>query len=635
MLDILRQGAQSWGIKILFGIIIAVFVLAFGMNRMNNDTSSVVATVNDSPILFKHYQERLQRNLELIRSQNPNVTTEMLEQMGFKKQILEQIVVEELMLQQASALGLSVSKEELAKQIHLIPAFQKDGKAFDADTYQNVLRANNLTPGKFESEFMRGMVMDKLRSYVGMTGSLGEDQARDYYEYGRSSAVVSYLKYPWEAYRDQVNATEEKIAEQYAARKDAFAVPARAKIGYLLLTPATLADTAAVPDQEVQAYYDKHKEKFKIEEQVKARHLLVRVDENAPEADVAKAMDTIKAAQADLKAGKTFEETAAKYTEDPSGTQTGGELGWFGRNRMVKPFEDAAFALEKGAVSEPVRTQFGFHLIKVEDKKAAGYEEFPAVADSIRRIIAQDRAAETLQDRLDQALEMVLGGEGLEAVAKAIGLGLEVRKTDFCTREQGPNELPGLSPENTSALFDLAVNATTQSPLTFEDGYLMATKLEQVEASVKPLDAVREGLVASVIRDEAMKLAKADADADLARVMKGEAPTGAANATATETEPFGRQGSIPGLGANPQFVAKAFETAPGSWLPEAYAFPTGFVLAKTVKVIPPSAEEWAAEKDMWLSSLNQRTEEQAVQAFVADLRAKADVRITNPALLEN
>lgn len=630
MLDILRQGAQSWGIKILFGIIIAVFVLAFGMNRMHNDKTTVVATVNDAPIHLQPFQERLQRNLELIRRQNPNVTSEMLAQMGFKRQILDQMVAEELMLQQAATLGLTVSKEELAKQIHLIPAFQKDGKAFDPETYQNVLRANNLTPGKFESEYMRSMLMDKLRDYVGITGRIGEAQARDFYDFGRSMAVISYLKYPWENYKGMVNATEEKVAEQYAARKDAFAVPARAKVDYLLLTPEALADTASVTDQEVEAYYAQHKDDFKIEEQVRARHILVRAAENATEADVAKAMDVVKKAQADLKSGKTFDETAAKYTEDPSGTKTGGELGWFGRGRMVKPFEDAAFALDKGAVSEPVRTQFGFHLIKVEDKKAAGFENVKDVAAKIRSAIAEDRATETLQDRLDQALEMVLVGEGLDAVAKA--LGIKVRTTGLFTREQGPEELAGLSPENTAALFDLALNATTHTPLSFEDGYVLAAKREQVDATVKPLDEVREDIVAAIIRDEAMKLAKADADADLAQLLKGETPAGA---KPVETEPFVRQGAIPGLGANQQLSAKAFEVAPGSWLPEAYALPTGYVLAKAVKVTPPTPEEWSAEKDLWISTLNQRTEDQAVQAFMADLRAKADVRLTNPALIDN
>ncbi|PKN42562.1 MAG: hypothetical protein CVU60_06120 [Deltaproteobacteria bacterium HGW-Deltaproteobacteria-18] len=632
MLDILRQGAQSWGIKILFGIIIAVFVLAFGMNRTQNDNTTVIATVNDSPIHFQPFQERLQRSLELARSQNPGLTAEVLAQMGFKRQILEQMIIEELMLQQAAKLGLTVSKEELAKEIHLIPAFQNESKVFDPGAYQNVLRANNLTPGKFESEYMRGMTMDKLRSYVGLPGRLGEDQARDFYTYGRSTAVISYLMYPWERYQDQVNATEERISEYYEARKANYAVPARAKIDYLLLNPATLADLSLVSPEETEKYYAEHKEQFKVEEQVKARHLLVRVDEGADEAGVEKAMQTIKAAQKDLAAGKSFAEVAAKYTEDPSGTQTGGELGWFGRGRMVKPFEDAAFALEKGAVSEPVRTQFGFHLIYVEDVKSAGYEDFESVATDIASIIAEDRAAETLQDRLDQALEMVLVGEPLDAVAKAIGLKLEVRGTGYFTKNQGPRELPGLSPENVQTLFDLPLDITTQSPLPIANGYLLATKREQVAESVQPLEAVRTEIVAAITREEALKMAKAAGDKDLELLLKGES---LADASPKETEPFGRQGSINGLGMNQLLSAKAFETESGSWLPESYAFPEGYVLAKAVKVTPPADEEWAAEKDLWLTSLNERAEEQTVQAFVADLRAKADVRITNPALLDN
>lgn len=632
MLDILRQGAQSWGIKILFGIIIAVFVLAFGMDPAQNDRATVIATVNDTPIQFQPFQERLQRSLELARSQNPGLTPEVLAQMGFKRQILEQMIVEELMLQQASKLGLSVSKEELAKEIHLIPAFQSEGNVFDPASYQDVLRANNLTPVKFESEYMRGMIMDKLQTYVGLPGRLGEGQARDFHTYGRSTAVISYLVYPWERYQDQVNATDERVAEYYESRKANYALPARAKIQYLLLTPETLADTQAVSIEEREAFYAENKERFKVEEQVMARHMLVRVDEDADAAEVEKAMAIIQSAQADLKAGKSFAEVAAKYTEDPSGTQTGGELGWFGRGRMVKPFEDAAFGLAKGAVSEPVRTQFGFHLISVEDMKAEGYEEFQSVEQDIAGLIAQDRATDTLQDRLDQALELVLAGESLETAAQTIGLRLAARESDFFTRTQGPVELPGLSPENVQILFDLPQELTTQSPLPIADGYLLATKSVQVAESTRPLEEVKAEIIAAVIREEALKMAKATADHDLELLLKGETP---ADAAPVESEPFGRQGTISGLGMNQMLAVKAFETELGTWLPESYAFPQGYVLAQAVKVTPPSDEEWAAEKDLWLSSLNQRAQEQTLQAFIADMRAKADVNIPNPALLDN
>ena len=120
MLDILRQGAQSWMIKVLFGIIIAVFVLAFGMNRVDHDRGTTVATVNGEPILFQQFQDRLQRSLEMVRAQSPGMSSEMLAQMGFKKQIFEQMVVEELLLQKAAELGVTVSREELTRKMHIL-----------------------------------------------------------------------------------------------------------------------------------------------------------------------------------------------------------------------------------------------------------------------------------------------------------------------------------------------------------------------------------------------------------------------------------------------------------------------------------------------------------------------------------
>lgn len=629
MLDLLRQGAQSWMIKILFGIIIAVFVLAFGMNRVQHDRGSTVATVNGEPILFSQFQDYLQRNLEMIRAQNPGISSEMLAQMGFRRQILEQMVSETLLLQKAAELGVTVSKEELAREVHLIPAFQNEAKVFDPVIYENVLRANHLTPGGFESDYMRGMLMNKVRGYVGQAGRLSEEQVHDFFVYGRSQAVIGYKLFPWADYREQVNATDEQVNSYYENHKAQYAVPAQARVEYLEISPATLADTAAVADEEAQSYYNAHKEEFKVEEEVLARHLLVRVPEDAPEEEVKAAMEKIDAARKELESGEKFTDVAEKYTEDPSGTQTGGALGWFGRGRMVKPFEDAAFALEKGAVSEPVRTQFGFHLIEVEDKKSAHYRDFAEVREEIRQNIAEGLAAETVQDRLDQALEMLLVGDTLQAVAKDIGLNLEVKETAPFTRQQGPAELPGLSVENADALFDLAVNATTQAPLMYADGYLLATKVEQNPETFTPLDEVRKSIEEAVVREESLKLAKAAADKALLELQDGK------NATLTETEPFGRQDEIPGLGVVQPLIAAAFEAAPGTWLSESYATPTGYVVAKTVQITPPTEEDWESEKSGWIEPMNQSSEQQTVQAFLADLRSTADVRIVNPAVLEN
>lgn len=630
MLEILRQGAQSWGIKIIFGIIIAVFVLAFGVSRMQNG-ATIVAEVNGVPILAQDYQEQVQHSLDMLRDQNPGLTPEVVVQMGFKKQILEQMIMEEVMRQKAADLGVFVSKEELAAEIHQIPVFQSKDKVFDPVTYQKVLQANSLTPGKFESEYMRGMLMQKLKAYLGLPGRVGGDQARDFYTFGRSSSKIAYLMFPWEQYQKQVQPTPKQVDEYYAAHKVDYAVPAMTKIDALVLTPETLADGASVLEKEIQDYYAKHKEMFKREEQVKARHILVLVNEDAPKAEQDKARKQIQAAEKELERGKSFVQVAAKYSQDPSSAKNGGSLGWFGRGRMVKSFEEAAFSLKPNTVSKPVRTSYGWHLLLVEDTKPSGYADFKTVADEIRGTIARDRAAETLQDRLDQALELVVGGKSLNDVAKSIGLGLHVQESGFFTKNQGPSELASLSPENVEVLFDLPVGSTTQTPLPLKDGYVLATKRMQVPETTKPLETVKTQILTAIVKTEALKIAKATAQKERVALDAGQD----SRVKPVETAAFGRQSAVPGLGMNPELVKAVFAATPGSWLPEPYAVASGYVLVKALGVTPPTEKEWSADKELWLMSLNQRAEEQAVQAFVMELRRQADVRIADPAQLEN
>lgn len=639
MLAILRKGAQSWGIKILFAIIIIVFVFTFGMSRVQSTGGNVLATVNEEPILVTTYQQKLQRSLDIARSQNPGLTSEILMQMGIKQQIFDQMVTEELLKQKAAELGITVTKEELANHIHLIPAFHNEANVFDPEIYKNVLRNNNLQPGTFESDFMDDLLIEKLTSYVSATGKMTEDQVRDIYNYGMTKATISYLMYPWDAYTDQVNASAEQISKYYEDNKVQYLVPAQAQIAYIEITPSTLAEPGLVAQEDIEKFYAKNKEQFKIEEQVNARHLLIRVDENAADEDVAKAMEKITLAQNELAEGKDFAQVAETYTEDPSGTLTGGALGWFGRGRMVPAFEEVAFTLEPGQISDPVRTQFGFHLIQVEEKKPGGYQDFEEARPVIVESIARDRAMETLQDYLDQALELIFAGKNIHEVAQNIGLQVQAKETAFFNKDRGPIELPSLSKENIAVLFDLHVNATTQSPMQIEDGYLLATKIQDKEATTRPLEDVREAIVDIITRQEALKLSQSAADTDIALLVADEKAIehiiSQKNSTLAQSQPFSRQEPIADLGQNQMASQAIFNAQPNSWLPESYAFQDGYALIKVLEALPPSDEEWEQEKEEWIPSLNQRAEQQLLQGFIAELHAAAKITILNQAILAN
>lgn len=634
MLDVLRKGAQSWGIKVIFGIIIAVFVLAFGMDKSQKGAGHVVATVNGDPISLKQFQETLQRNMETARRQNPGLTPEFLAQIRFKEQVLNQMITQELILHKAAELGISVSKEELAREIHLVPAFQNEKQVFDPQQYTTVLQANNLTPGQFESDFMRRLIMEKIERYISLPAQLTEAQAREYYTFGQSTATLSYISYPWKHYADQVSVTNEEIQAYYESHKAQYALPAQARIAYLLITPATLAVPGTVSDAAISAYYDARKENFKIEEQVKARHILIRLANDASETEENAAKEKLAAAQASLAKGMTFEDVANAYTEDPSGAGTGGELGWFGKGRMVPEFEDVAFATPAGQISEPVRTVFGFHLIKVEETKAPGYQSLDDVKDVIRQTIAEDSAADSLQDHLDQALEVILTGADLAQAAKSLNLP-EVSQSSFFTRTAGPQELPALTPEQRGSLFDLAVNATVQNPVTYADGYLLATKTEEKPESITPLAEVHDTIRATLLEEGALVLAKKAADTDLNALNSTGTLANGQHAAVVTTEPFSRQDNIPDLGMNPALTNALFSSAPDTWLPVSYNVVDGYVLARLASITPPADENWDKDKELWMTSLNQRAGQELFEAFLGELRAKAQIQIVNPQALEN
>ena len=409
-------------------------------------------------------------------------------------------------------------------------------------------------------------------------------------------------------------------------------MPANIQIAYLLLSPETMAAEQNIPENDIAAYYAAHTKDFIQEEMVKARHILIKVKEDAPKDIEAKAKKTIDAVLAKYKKGASFEELAKKYSEGPSKI-SGGDLGWFGKGRMVPEFEKATFALEKGEISGPVRTPFGYHLILVEDRKPAGTKPFEDVKEEIRLKLAKDQASDTLQDSLDKALELVVTGNNLDQAAQTLGLSVET--TDFFTQAQGPQEIK-VPAEAIATVFDLEENEITQTPILLEDGYLLAQRLAEKPAHILALDKVKGSIIASLKQEGAKAIAQEKAKNDLAKLLKNPQNTDKTLASRIKTsEAFGRQGFVPGLGMQPELVEQAFAGTPSTWLSTTYPVTTGVILARLNTRILPSAEDWDKEKNYWATSLEQARKQEIFMSLVETLRQQATINILNQRVLEN
>lgn len=633
MLDGMRRNASSWIIKVLFAVIIIVFIFAFGMGGFQGDRAQVLAYVNDQAIMIQDFERLYERRVRALRDQNPNVSTEDLAKAQFKRQVFDTMVNTQLLLAEAQRLGLGVSDAELIGYIRDVPVFQNEQNQFDKTRYEAVLSGQRMNPGDYESEVARSIMLDKLRRSLDLAVVSSEAEARDLFNYAKEQVVMDYVLYAWKDFASAVKPSDEEVASWYENNKERFRRPPLANFALLPVTPATLAKPAEVTDEEAKAYYEANTDEFKQPAQAKARHILIKVDQNAQADEVEKTRKDILGIRARVLKGESFADLAREHSQGPSSVK-GGDLGWFPRGAMVGPFDEAAFTLPLNTVSAPVRTQFGWHLVLVEERKPGGLQSLEEALSGIKRTLAEERATTRLQDALDQALEQVAAGDGLQQVGKDIGV--DVTATGLVSRDQFASRL-GLDAEIAGSIFDLTLGQATDTPVAIADGYMLAAKTEVKPSEVPPLEEVKDKAREALVREQAMDLAKEKAASVLESLREPATAVSAAQALAGQlqtSEPIGRRGFIPGLGMNPILVEAAFTKPAGEWLEEAFPVSDGYVLARPGKRIEPTDEEWAAEKDFWLMNLQRSQEDAMFQAYLTELRDKAEFRLVTPQLLE-
>ncbi len=632
MLDSIRQNASNWGVKALFGVIVLVFVF-WGVGSFRGNQTQILAYVNDQPIYETEFVKSYQQQVERLRQEQPSLKAEDLKRMDLKAQVFNSLANRILLEQEVQKLGVEVSPAELRFAIASIPSFQNEQSKFDPGLYQRILASQGITPAGFEADIEANIAMGKLEGFASKAARTSDFEARSLFNYTREQTVVDYLLVPWSDFSERFGPTEEAIAAFYEENKESFKIPPRLRISYMKFTPAALAQAMKVSDEDIQTFYDVNAERyFTQEEQVKARHILIKVPEDATEEDIAEAEERIAAIRARIEAGEDFAEVAAEISEGPTNVK-GGDLGWFTRGQMVEPFEKAAFSLRPGELSEPVRTVFGLHLIKVEDYEDTHLKPLGEVKDTIRSMLAEEKASEKLTDMLDQALEQIITGDELDVIAASMNL--ELQTSDQFSKVSGPSAL-GLSSKAVNELFLMEQGQTTDFPMSIDNGYMLAKIEEKLASEYQQLDEVREAIVKELQRIEGMKMAKAKAE-ELLDVLKESGPAALPEDYADNilaSEPFTRSESVPSLGNNPELVKAAFAAEPGQWLDSVFQANRGYVAVQTVEHIPADAEEWEQARSTWVRSLSQMHQEELINAYVQTLRSASAIEIVNPDALQ-
>ncbi|MFH1136018.1 MAG: SurA N-terminal domain-containing protein [Pseudomonadota bacterium] len=630
MLDLMRKHAKSWVINLLIAAIAIVFVF-WGVGSFRKQDVSKAATVNGRPISMADYQETYRRLLEMARSQYRDLLgDELLEALNLKQQALDQLINTTLIAQRAEAMGLGVTEEELQGDIAANPAFQVDGR-FSPQQYQNMLSRYNFTPGEYEAQMDRELVSAKVTRLITESAHISEAEVRERFHFENDQVNLDFVVFTPDKFRGQVKLTPEELQDYFAKNKEAYRVPAKVKASYLVFRPKDYEDQVAVDNEEMVEYHELNLQNYEEPEQVKARHILFRLDPGASPEDEAKAKAKAEEVLAKAREGADFGALAQENSEDPT-SSAGGDLGWFGRDQMVKPFSEAAFALKKGEISEPVRSEFGYHIIMLDDRRAARTRPFEEVKDEIRKKLAGEKAVEAAADAATRAYEAITLSQDFDGQAKKMDI--KAYTTDFFTKDETLGQ-EGLDRSFNEAALTLKKGEI--SPLIdLENGHYLIRADDRVESYLPELEQVKIAVEEHLTQEKALEAAKAAARAFLDKVAKDGDWTKQVEESGLSVESTGlftRQGRIPKIGANSDLDKNAFALKKvGAFGPQPYKGDNGYYVVRLAEKAAASEEAFAKEKEQLSERLLRRKEQMYLSDWLEAVREDSDISIEHGAL---
>ena len=481
MLKVFRDNLKN--LAWILWVIIALFVLAlaadFGSRTSGlRGNEAAVARVGSESISRQEFQRAYQNMTNVYRQIYGDQLSPDIEKQMYR-QTLTQTVVQKIQTLEARRLGLSVSDAELRDQILSFPTFKDaQGHFVGEAVYSQVIQEGlHTTVADFEKELRDQLLVKKLADALSANLYVSEDEIQRAYRDQVERAKIRYVELPRNRFAQQVTVTPAEVASYYQAHKQDFKLPEQRDLAYVLINSTNaspLASQAQVSDQDLHSYYDAHKAEFSQEEQVRARHILIAVnDQRADAAAAARAQEVLKK----LNAGGDFSKLAQEYSDDAASKAQGGDLGLFGRNRMVKEFEDAAFSAPVGKVVGPVKSNFGYHLIEVTAKQPGGQQPFEGVKEQIRARLTIDRTRQLAESR-----------------AKDLATKLAAQKP------ANADALKALAAQNPGATFGEAKVGTTD-PIPGLGASLNATGFSLKKGEVSPALQVPQGWAIVYVND--------------------------------------------------------------------------------------------------------------------------------------
>lgn len=509
MLQQIRDSLTGWVTWFIVGLIVVPFAFWGIESFKTGGGDPVIVKVGDQKIQQSQFRAAYDQRYQQMQAMlGANFRADQFDQKRFQQAVLSDLEQESMLRQYAHAEGYRATDAALFNYLSTIPAFQDQGK-FNTETYKSALSRIGKSPQVFEDDLRDALVIEQMREAVIQTSFLTDAQAEQLARLVQQQRWLSYGLFDSAKYRDQVQVSDEQVKARYEQDKSKYMAPERIKLAYVELSLDSLPKAQAPTDDVLKVLYDAEKDsRFSTAEQRRARHILINFG-----ADKAKAKEKIEKLAAQLKAGASFEQLAKDHSDDSGSKAQGGELGWIQRGQMVEKFEKKVYALKAGETSEPVETEFGWHLIQLEEIKPASTQPFssPEVRQQLVELYQTREQQRHFQEKSEKLEQLVFENPAsLDVAAK--DLGLTIQTTDWLTRAGGPGIGANEAVKQAAFSTEVVKDGDNSKPINIGDNRLVAIRKAEYEAPrQKPLEEVIETVRADAVASAAQAKAKADA----------------------------------------------------------------------------------------------------------------------------
>lgn len=616
---------------ILSGLLLLIcgaMVIAFVPGIGSNDSLSkpgVVASVGDEEVTVQEVRNTARQMLQQQGAQLGANASMLLP--FFAQRAADQLIDRQALLVEAQKMGFKSTPQEIKDELQhgrYSQYFFPDGNFVGQAEYENMLQRADLTPATFEANVGNEIMISKLQALITGSASVSESAIRQEFDKQSTKVKFEYAVLKEDDIKKGLHPTNEELKAYYDSHQKSYAnsIPEKRKIKYAMLDTAKLESGVQISQDELQAYYNAHRDQYRVAEQAKVSHILIKtplpaadgkVDDKGVAAAQLRAEDLLK----QLKSGANFEELAKKYSEDPGSAKEGGSLGWIGKGRTVPEFEKAAFSQPIGKVGDLVKSSYGFHIIRVDARQDAHMKTLDEVKSEIEPILKQQKAQQVAQKKAADLVEQAKK-DGLDAAAAAQGVALAT--SDFFGRK---DVVPGVGPA--PQLMDAVFTATEKSPAELaatSQGFAVFQLLAVKPQSTPTFDDIKTKVEQEfkneranvLLSQKAQELSdRAKSEHDLKKAAKE------LGAEVKSSEFVGPDGQVPDIGSMTGQAAVAFTMKPGDISGPIQSGGNGVVIA-VQDVQAPTQADYLAKRDQIRDTLIQSKEQELFGLFMTNLR---------------